>query len=59
MVGVTDNLTKKIKAGDIAKQLGEDVGGKGGGRDGMAMAGGIKADAIDAAIQKVKNHLER
>ena len=59
VVGVTENLTKKIKAGDIAKQLGEDVGGKGGGRDSMAMAGGIKVDAIDAAIQKVKNHLER
>ena len=39
-VGITDNLTGKIKAGEIAKQLGESVGGKGGGRDNFAMAGG-------------------
>jgi|TARA_B110000503_G_scaffold139877_1_gene229320 alanyl-tRNA synthetase len=56
-VGVTDNLTKEIKAGDIAKLLGETVGGKGGGRDNMAMAGGPNVKLIDEAIAQIKDHL--
>ena len=45
-VGVTDDLTKTIDAGEIAKVLGENVGGKGGGRKNMAMAGGTKIKQI-------------
>ena len=56
-VGVTDNLTQEIKAGDIAKLLGEAVGGKGGGRDNMAMAGGPNIQLIDKAISQIKDHL--
>ena len=56
-VGVTDNLTQEIKAGDIAKLLGEAVGGKGGGRDNMAMAGGPNIQLIDEAISQIKDHL--
>jgi alanyl-tRNA synthetase len=56
-VGVTDNLTQEIKAGDIAKLLGEAVGGKGGGRDNMAMAGGPNIQLIDDAISQIKDHL--
>ena len=56
-VGVTDNLTQEIKAGDIAKLLGKAVGGKGGGRDNMAMAGGPNIQLIDEAISQIKDHL--
>ena len=56
-IGVTDNLTREIKAGDIAKLLGEAVGGKGGGRDNMAMAGGPNIQLIDEAISQIKDHL--
>ena len=58
-VGVTDDLTQNFKAGDIAKELGEAVGGKGGGRDKMAMAGGTKAAEIKTAILKIKTQLEK
>ena len=58
-VGITDNLTGKIKAGEIAKQLGESVGGKGGGRDNFAMAGGSDINSMDIAIQKIKDQLQK
>jgi alanyl-tRNA synthetase len=58
-VGITDNLTEKIKAGNIAKQLGEAVGGKGGGRDNFAMAGGTDPNSMDIAIQKIKDQLQK
>ena len=58
-VGVTDDLTHNFKAGDIAKELGEAVGGKGGGRDNMAMAGGTEAAKIKTAILKIKTQLEK
>ena len=57
-VGVTDDLTKNISAGDIAKELGASVGGKGGGRDNMAMAGGPNIEFVDVAIKKIKTKLE-
>ena len=58
-VGITDNLTEKIKAGEIAKQLGEVVGGKGGGRDNFAMAGGSNTNSMNIAIQKIKDQLQK
>ena len=58
-VGITDNLTEKIKAGEIAKRLGEYVGGKGGGRDNFAMAGGSDINSMDIAIQKIKDQLQK
>ena len=58
-VGITDNLTGKIKADEIAKQLGEVVGGKGGGRDNLAMAGGSDTNSMDIAIQKIKDQLQK
>ena len=59
VVGVTDDLTQNFKAGDIAKELGEAVGGKGGGRDNMAMAGGTNVAKIKTAILKIKTQLEK
>lgn len=39
-VAVAKDLTGKIRAGDIVKQLAPIVGGGGGGRPDMAQAGG-------------------
>ena len=56
-VGVTDNLTDKIDAGFIAKTLGEKVGGKGGGRKNMAMAGGTNTKLVQEAFKLVQTNL--
>jgi len=58
-VGVTDDLTNIIDAGEIAKVLGEKVGGKGGGRKNMAMAGGTKIKQIPQAISLIKENLKK
>ena len=59
VVGVTDDLTNTIDAGNIAKNLGEKVGGKGGGRKNMAMAGGTKINLITEAIDLIKENLKK
>jgi len=51
---VTKDLTNKYHAGKIAGKIAEIVGGKGGGRPDMAMAGGKDISKIDEAIKKVK-----
>ena len=58
-VGVTDDLTQKIDAGEIAKTLGEKVGGKGGGRKNLAMAGGSKIMKIPEAISLIQENLKK
>ena len=40
VVGVTPDLTKKVPAGEVVKQLAPIVGGRGGGRGDFAEAGG-------------------
>jgi alanyl-tRNA synthetase len=50
---VTDDLTKKFKAGDIIKRLSELVGGKGGGRPDMAQGGGNKPEELTRALESV------
>jgi alanyl-tRNA synthetase len=50
---VTDDLTKKFKAGDIIKRLSEIVGGKGGGRPDMAQGGGNKPEELGKALKSV------
>lgn len=49
-VGVTNDLTKTIKAGDIVKQLAPIVGGGGGGKPDLAMAGGKDVDKVPDVI---------
>jgi alanyl-tRNA synthetase len=52
-VGVTKDLTGRIKAGDIVKQIAAVVGGGGGGRPDMAQAGGKDVSKLPEAIAKV------
>lgn len=54
-VKVSRDLTDKIKAGNIIKELAGIVGGKGGGRPDMAQAGGPNTEKLDEAINAVFN----
>ncbi|HSV99917.1 MAG TPA: alanine--tRNA ligase [Sedimentisphaerales bacterium] len=52
LAGVTDDLIKKIKAGDIVKQIAPIVDGGGGGKPQLAQAGGKNPARIDEALSK-------
>jgi len=57
VAGVTKDLTSKVKAGELVNMVATQVGGKGGGRPDMAMAGGSDASALPAALASVENWL--
>ncbi|MGO2333360.1 alanine--tRNA ligase [Providencia sp.] len=54
IVGVTNDLTAKVKAGDLISYVAQQVGGKGGGRPDMAQAGGNDVNALPAAMASVE-----
>lgn len=58
-VGVTPELSKQVKAGDLVRQLAEQVGGKGGGRPDFAQAGGQLVEQLDAMMQAVPDTLTK
>jgi alanyl-tRNA synthetase len=51
--GVTSDLTAKVKAGELVNFVAQQVGGKGGGRPDMAMAGGTQPELLAAALAEV------
>jgi alanyl-tRNA synthetase len=52
--GVSKELTNRLKAGDLVRHLGAQVGARGGGRDDMAKAGGgDNPEALDDALGTV------
>jgi len=51
--GVTADSTGKLKAGDLVNFVAQQVGGKGGGKPDMAMAGGTNAAALPQALAGV------
>lgn len=56
--GVSRDLTDRIKAGDLVNVVAVPLGGKGGGKPDMAMAGAQTADGLDAALDAVKGWVE-
>ncbi|SFM30168.1 alanyl-tRNA synthetase [Ectothiorhodospira mobilis] len=54
VAGVTDAYNKTLKAGDLVNEVARQVGGRGGGRPDMAMAGGSQPEALDEALASVK-----
>ena len=50
---VSNDLTSKVKAGDLIGRIARIVGGKGGGRPDMAQAGGPMVDKLDEAVRFV------
>ena len=56
-VGVTKDLTSKVKAGDIVKELAVIAGGNGGGRPDFAQAGGKDGSKVMEALESVKKSI--
>jgi alanyl-tRNA synthetase len=53
--GVTADQMGKVKAGELVNFVAQQVGGKGGGKPDMAMAGGSDAAALPMALASVAN----
>jgi alanyl-tRNA synthetase len=53
-VGVTTDTTGKVKAGELVNYLAAQVGGKGGGKADMAMAGGTEPAKLAGALASVQ-----
>jgi alanyl-tRNA synthetase len=58
IAGVTQSETSLIRAGDIAKFVAEQCGGKGGGRPDMAQAGGTQPENLEKALTSVAPWIE-
>ena len=58
IVGVTKDLTDKVKAGEIVGEMAQHVGGKGGGRPDMAMAGGSEPQHLSNALTFAKEWIQ-
>jgi len=51
---VLSNPAAKVKAGELVNFVAQQVGGKGGGKPDMAMAGGTDASKLGVALQSVQ-----
>jgi alanyl-tRNA synthetase len=58
LVAVTPDLTARVKAGDIIRQLAPIIGGSGGGRADFAQAGGRDPARLVEALAKVGSLIE-
>ncbi|HEY0659580.1 MAG TPA: alanine--tRNA ligase-related protein, partial [Pyrinomonadaceae bacterium] len=62
IVRVSDDLTERVKAGNIIKELAPIIGGRGGGKPDMAEGGGTDAgklgDALEASYGVVEKMLD-
>jgi len=52
--GVTADTLGRVKAGELVNFVAQQVGGKGGGKPDMAMAGGTQPAGLDAALASVQ-----
>jgi alanyl-tRNA synthetase len=52
--GVTADTMGRVKAGELVNFVAQQVGGKGGGKPDMAMAGGTQPAGLDAALASVQ-----
>ena len=59
VVSVTPDLTSKVKAGQIVKELAPIVGGGGGGRPDFAEAGGKHPEKIDELLAAAEGVLRK
>ena len=51
--GVTGDLTDRLKAGDLMREIAQRLGGKGGGRPDMAQGGGSDVQALPEVLKSV------
>ena len=59
IAGVTEDLTIKIKAGELVNFVAMQVGGKGGGRADIAQAGGTQPENLEKALNSVLDWVEQ
>ncbi len=52
LAGVTDDLTTKVSAAELLKEIAPIIDGGGGGRPNMAQAGGKRAEKLDEALMR-------
>ena len=58
VAGVTQDVTDRVKAGELMQFVAAQLGGKGGGRPDMAQGGGTDVQALPAAIDSVFSWVE-
>ncbi len=58
LAAVTDDLTDRVKAGDLVKELATVVGGRGGGKPNLAQAGGPDVAKLDEALTAASKTVE-
>jgi alanyl-tRNA synthetase len=58
IAGVTADTVAKVKAGELVNFVAQQIGGKGGGRPDMAMAGGTQPEHLAAALSSVSNWIK-
>ena len=56
---VTDDLTSRLNAGQIVREVAALIGGKGGGRADMATGGGNEPEKLDQALEASYETVER
>ena len=59
VVRVTEDLTGKLNAGQIVREISAVVGGKGGGKADMATGGGTKPENLDQALSGASEAVAR
>jgi alanyl-tRNA synthetase len=63
IVRVSNDLTDKVRAGDVIREIAPIVGGRGGGKADMAEGGGTLPDklpeAIESSLEIISNLLAR
>lgn len=58
VAGVSKSLHARVKAGEVVNTAAQVVGGKGGGKPDLAMAGGTDVTKVDAALAAVAAFIE-
>jgi alanyl-tRNA synthetase len=59
LVVVTKDLTARVRAGDLIREMAAAIGGTGGGRPEMAQAGGKNPEGLNTALEKVFGLVEQ
>jgi alanyl-tRNA synthetase len=55
IAAVTPDVSARIRAGELVNYVATQVGGKGGGKPDMAMAGGNQPERLPAALASVQS----
>jgi alanyl-tRNA synthetase len=59
VAAVTKDLTERVKANELIREIASIIGGGGGGRPDFAQAGGAKHKKLDQALEKSYSILEK